>query len=65
MCVSSTEGLNLTEKTILAILKAKPDTSREELAEKSVYSDQSEPLHGVLGNGCMSNYEQRCVISRT
>lgn len=33
--VSSTEGLNLTEKTILAILKVKPDTSREELAEKA------------------------------
>lgn len=33
--VTSTEDLNLTEKTILAILKAKPDASREELAEKA------------------------------
>ena len=33
--VTSTEELNLTEKTILAILKTKPDASREELAEKA------------------------------
>ena len=33
--VTSTEELNLTEKTILAILKKKPDTSRDELAEKA------------------------------
>ena len=33
--VTSEEGLNLTEKTILAILKAKPDVSREELAKKA------------------------------
>ena len=33
--VTSEEGLNLTEKTILAILKAKPDVSREELAQKA------------------------------
>ena len=33
--VTSNEELNLTEKTILAILKTKPDASREELAEKA------------------------------
>lgn len=34
--VTSTEELNRTEKTILAILKTKPDTSRDELAEKAL-----------------------------
>ena len=33
--VTSAEDLNLTEKTVLAILKAKPDASRDELAEKA------------------------------
>ena len=33
--VTSVDELNLTEKTILAILKSKPDASRDELAEKA------------------------------
>jgi tRNA U34 5-carboxymethylaminomethyl modifying enzyme MnmG/GidA len=33
--VTSADELNLTEKTILAILKSKPDASRDELAEKA------------------------------
>jgi ATP-dependent DNA helicase RecG len=33
--VTSTEELNRTEETVLAILKAKPDASRDEIAEKA------------------------------